>query len=357
MSGDMILRRPALEFDLASARSFFRARSVLVTGGGGSIGLELCAQLAELGCARIGVLDHFDHGLITACEALKERFAKLKVVELLCDIRDRDRLSFTIARMRPDVVINAAALKHVHLGERHPVECVRTNLVAVRNVLEAAAEAGAGCFVQVSTDKAADPVCVMGASKRLAELYLWGFARERADAPKLKAVRFGNVFGSQGSVVPRFQRQIEAGRPLEVTHPDMKRFFMTAREASQFVAQVAAHEGPAVSSYCRELGEPVRILDIAEDMLRRAGSKAGVVVTGLREGEKLGEVLYDEWESVRPSDLGACCEIAPLRGRGLSSAELAALEAFIRTHDGAPVIQRLFALLDDCLGRREAQAG
>jgi O-antigen biosynthesis protein WbqV len=314
-----------------------------------------------LGCPRIAILDHFDHALLAACEQVRELSPRTEVVEILADIRDQERLGAWFQRFRPDIVVNSAALKHVHLGERHPVECVRTNLFGMRNVLHAAAACGAKTFLQISTDKAAAPVCVMGASKRLAELHLWGFARESAAAPAMKAVRFGNVLGSQGSVVPRFQRRIDDGRDLEVTHADMRRFFMTAREASQFVAQVCALSGPevpGVASYCLELGSPVRILDIANDMLKSAGSPLGVVFTGLREGEKLGEVLLDECETASASALEHCYRIAPKsRNAAISSAELMRLETFIDTHEGKQVTRRLFALLDEFLERREASAG
>src|SRR5690606_20755423 len=185
-------------------------------------------------------------------------------------------------RLRPDVVIHAAALKHVHMGERHPDECVLTNLVGVRNAVGAAAKAGVQHFVLISSDKAASPTCVMGATKRLAELYLAGFQREQACQMRMRSVRFGNVLGSQGSVLPRFLDQIAAGRPLEVTHEDMVRYFMTAEEAVGLILSVTAMSEPAdrlSSSYFMEMGELVSIMDLGRALIQRAEQEVPIKIT------------------------------------------------------------------------------
>ena len=232
------LGRNEVEFDLAALRSFYANKRILITGAAGSIGSALALELAQLGCTHLAMLDQFDHGLIDIVEHVQRIAPKLPVTDALCDVRDSGRLDAWMRRIEPDVVFHSAALKHVHLGERHPVECVLTNLVGVRNALNAAVNAGAGHFMLISSDKAAAPSCVMGATKRLAELHLAGFQLERITPTRMKSVRFGNVIGSQGSVLPRFKAQIEAGGPLEVTHPEMERFFMTADEAVDFILNV-----------------------------------------------------------------------------------------------------------------------
>jgi O-antigen biosynthesis protein WbqV len=363
MRGAMIgysLGRPEQRFDLAALRSFYNGKCVLVTGAAGSVGADLSLALASLGCARLAMLDQFDHGLIGVVERVKRAAPGLETIEALCDVRDPSRLDAWVRRIEPDVVIHSAALKHVHLGERHPVECVLTNLVGVRNALEAAANAGASHFMLVSSDKAAAPTCVMGATKRLAELYLRGFAMERAPAMQLKSVRFGNVMGSQGSVLPRFRAQIEAGGPLEVTHPEMERFFMTAEEAVGLILSVAALDDPTKASgaYYMEMGAPVSILELGRGLIERAGRDIEIVFTGLRPGEKLREQLVDEYETTSPSTLQGVFRITPKAADAyLTSADIAHLETIARSMGNAVVRQRVFAHLDERLRREERAAG
>lgn len=263
-------------------------------------------------------------------------------------------------RAEPDVVLHAAALKHVHLGERHPIECVLTNLVGVRNTLAAAADAGTSHFLLVSTDKAAAPVCVMGASKRLAELHLAGFLGERRASPmKVKSVRFGNVLGSQGSVLPRFEAQIEAGGPLEVTHAEMERFFMTAHEAVDFILSVTAIEDEDASGvYVMEMGDPVSILDLGKELIRRSGKDIAVKFTGLRPGERLKEQLSDEFEDIAPSGIEGVFRMTPkTQDAYVTTADVAHLETLARSMDNAIVRQRVFAFLDERLGRSQRAVG
>lgn len=260
-------------------------------------------------------------------------------------------------RIEPDIVIHSAALKHVHLGERHPVECVLTNLVGVRNAVTAAANVGASHFVLVSSDKAAAPTCVMGATKRLAELYLNGFQLERSTPMRMKAVRFGNVLGSQGSVLPRFAAQIEAGGPLEVTHPDMERFFMSSEEAVGLILSVTALD-EASGAYFMEMGDPVSILDLGRDLIARSGKEIGIEFTGLRPGEKLREQLIDDHETAAPCALAGVYRVTPKAADAyLTSADVAHLETVARTMENAIVRQRVFAHLDERLHRYERAAG
>jgi len=307
------------------------------------------------------MLDQFDHGLIDVVEKIRRAAPKLQITEALCDVRDSGRLGGWMSRIEPDVVIHAAALKHVHLGERHPTECVLTNLVGVRNAVAAAANAGAGHFMLVSSDKAAAPVCVMGATKRLAELHLVGFQTERSPPMRMRSVRFGNVLGSQGSVLPRFRAQIEAGGPLEVTHPDMQRFFMTANEAVGFILSVAAIEDPGARRACAyfmEMGSKVSIMDIGREMIRGSGKDIALEITGLRAGEKLEEQLFDEHEMVSASALSGVFRVTPrAAGAYVTSADVDQLEAWARKMDDGVVRQRVFAQLDHCLRPSRRAAG
>ena len=355
------LGRPEAQFDTAAQRAFYANKRVLITGAAGSVGSALALRLAQYNCAHLAMLDQFDHGLLEVVEAVQRVAPKQQVTEALCDVRDSGRLDAWMRRIGPDVVIHSAALKHVHLGERHPVECVLTNLVGVRNALAAAASAGASHFMQVSSDKAAAPVCVMGATKRLAELHLLGFQREHAPAMRLRSVRFGNVLGSQGSVLPRFKAQIEAGGPLEVTHPDMRRFFMTANEAVGLILSVAALDDPDAASggaYFMEMGDPVSIMELGREVIRRSGRDVPLEITGLRPGERLAEQLFDEHEAIMATSLPGVFRVAPLAAEAyVTAADVAHLETVARAFDDAVVRQRVFAHLDERLRRPECAVG
>jgi len=356
---EALLNRPEAQFDVEAIARFFFGKRVLITGAAGSVGSAVAHTLAPLGCEQIGLLDHFDHGLLDTVEDVGRACTEARVDEMLCDVRDVTRLGACARAFAPDVVIHAAALKHVHLGERHPGECILTNLVGVRNALEASVSAGASRFVLVSSDKAASPVCVMGASKRLAELYIRGAAAAFGARICARSVRFGNVWGSQGSVLPRFAAQIEAGGPLTVTHPKMERFFMTSTEAVGLILSVTAlADQNASGAFYMEMGQPMSILEIGRDMIRASGRDIEIVFTGLRSGEKLSEQLIDDNEHVHPSSLPGICEIAPLRDSAVvSAADVAKLEAAARSMDATRLRQRVFALLDERLGRAELAAG
>jgi len=352
-----LLKRTDRQFDLSEISSFFAGKSVLVTGAAGSVGSALSLKLAELGCSHLAMLDQFDHGLLKIVESVSKSRPSLRTSEILCDIRDAGRLETWMRRVEPDIVIHSAALKHVHLGERHPVECVLTNLVGVRNAVVAAANAGAGQFLLVSSDKAAAPTCVMGATKRLAELFLAGFAFERSTTMRTKSVRFGNVLGSQGSVLPRFQAQIKGGGPLEITHPKMERFFMRSDEAVGLILSVIAVEREA-GAYYMDMGDAVSIVKLAQDLIERSGKDVDMVFTGLRPGEKLSEQLIDEHEQVAPSALPGVYRVTPYASDAyMTSADVTRLEALARTMDNEVLRQRVFAHLDERLHREERCAG
>lgn len=337
---------------------FYAAKRVLLTGAAGSVGSALAKQLAALGCAELALLDHFDHGLLAIAEAAARINPDLGIVDILGDIRDGERLAASFARFAPDVVIHAAALKHVHLGERHPGECILTNLVGFRNVLMAADAAGARHLTLISSDKAAAPACVMGAAKRLAELHLHCFPVERQTSMALRAVRFGNVIGSQGSVTPRFAEQIAAGGPVTITHALMQRFFMTEAAAVDLVLDVTALcDRAQARTYYMDMGEPVSIMNLAHEMIANAGRSVAIEVTGLRPGEKLKEQLFDEYETVARAGRPGVYSVEPESIHGYVSAfDVEELEQVARTLDDASVRERVFALLNSRLGRSQRLA-
>ncbi len=352
------LGRSEIDFDLGALRAFYANKRILITGAAGSIGADLALELARLGCAHLAMLDQFDHGLIDIVERVQRTAPRLPLTEALCDVRDADRLQSWMRKIAPDVVFHSAALKHVHLGERHPVECILTNLVGTHNTLAAAATAGASHFMLISSDKAAAPSCVMGATKRLAELHLAGFQREHAAKTRLRSVRFGNVIGSQGSVLPRFTGQIESGGPLEVTHPDMERFFMSPREAVGLILSVAALDEQGAGAYFMEMGDAVSIMDLGHALIRQSGKPINIEITGLRPGEKLKEQLADEYEAIAPTALANVFRVTPVAEDAyVTSSDVAHLEAVARTMDNAIVRQRVFAHLDERLGRRQPATG
>ena len=287
-----LLGRESVHLDLDLVSAFIAGRTVGVTGAGGSIGSELCRQVARLGPARILLIERAEPALFTTHRELSGAHPDLELVPVLGDVTDRPRMQAVFERHAPHVVFHAAAHKHVPLMEYNPGEAIKNNVFGTRVVADAAAAAGVETFVFISTDKAVNPTSVMGASKRVAEVYMQALARR--SRTRYVAVRFGNVLGSAGSVIPIFQDQIRAGGPVTVTHPDMIRYFMTIPEASQLVVQAGAM-GEGGEIFVLDMGEPVRILDLARDLIRLSGFEPDVEIpiafSGVRPGEKLFEEL------------------------------------------------------------------
>jgi len=305
---DLLRRAPAASEP--AELPYLTGATVLVTGGGGSIGFELSRQVARTGPATLILLGHGENSIFEAREELVQDFPDLKVVPVIADVRDRRRIGRVFQRWRPSVVLHAAAHKHVPLMEENPEEALSNNVLGTHFVVEAAVDAAVDRLVLISTDKAVAPINLMGASKRMAELVVRDAARRTGRA--FMVVRFGNVLGSRGSVVPAFKRQIAHGGPITVTHPDMSRFFMTIPEAVHLVLQ-AGGLGRGGEVFALNMGEPVRIVDLAHDLIRLSGFRPEdipVVFTGLRPGEKLDEHL---WEPGAEIDVTSNPEILRIR--------------------------------------------
>jgi FlaA1/EpsC-like NDP-sugar epimerase len=300
-----LLLRPSEKIDYARLEALVKNKAVIVTGGGGSIGSEICDRIVTFGAARLLVIENSEPALYAITEALAAHEIDAVIEGRIADIRDRERILQLMHEFKPDIVFHAAALKHVPILERDWSEGVKTNIFGSVNVADAALAAGAEAMVMISTDKAIEPVSMLGLTKRFAEMYCQALDHELASLPgnrqmRLISVRFGNVLASNGSVVPKFKAQIEAGGPVTVTHPDMVRYFMTIREACDLVITAATHalapERPEVSVYVLNMGQPVKIVDLAERMIRLSGLQPGhdieIVFTGMRPGERLNEILF-----------------------------------------------------------------
>jgi FlaA1/EpsC-like NDP-sugar epimerase len=318
---DLLGRRP-VDIDIAAIAGYLSGRRVLVTGAGGSIGSELCRQIHRFGPAELLMLDR-DESALHGTQLSIYGTALLDSPDvILADIRDAETINAIFKERRPDVVFHAAALKHLPLLEQYPDEAWKTNVIGTRTVLEAAQLAQVERFVNISTDKAANPVSVLGRSKRIGERLVAHVAGE-TDTGTFLSVRFGNVLGSRGSVINTFAEQLAAGVPITVTHPDVTRFFMTIPEAVQLVIYAAAIGRPG-EALVLDMGAPVRIADVARQLMEIAGRTTEIVYTGLREGEKLHEELFGDHEVDRrpihssishvevpdldPAGAGACAE-------------------------------------------------
>ncbi|MCK1983003.1 MULTISPECIES: polysaccharide biosynthesis protein [Peribacillus] len=293
-----LLGREPVELDIEVISEYVTEKVILVTGAGGSIGSEICRQISKFNPARLILLGHGENSIYTIEMELKETY-KNKNIEFLteiADLQDRKKMLSVMAEYQPDVVYHAAAHKHVPLMERNPEEAVKNNLIGTRNVANAASWSGVKTFVMISSDKAVNPTSVMGSTKRLAEMTIQQINKE--SKTKFVAVRFGNVLGSRGSVIPLFTKQIEKGGPVTVTHPDMIRYFMTIPEASRLVIQAGAlAQGGEI--FVLDMGHPVKIVDLAKNLIKLSGHSEddiSIEFTGTRPGEKLFEELLNQDE-------------------------------------------------------------
>lgn len=292
-----LLGREAVELDMSSISNKLTGKTVLVTGAGGSIGSEICRQISLFSPKKLLLLGHGENSIYTIDMELRKKVGEhIEIVPIIADVQDRERIFAVMSEYRPDVVYHAAAHKHVPMMEYNPMEAVKNNIFGTRNVAEAADAFGVKNFVLISTDKAVNPPNVMGATKRFAEMVIQNLAKE--SKTKFVAVRFGNVLGSRGSVIPLFKKQIASGGPVTVTDPKMTRFFMTIPEASRLVIQAGAlaHGGEV---FVLDMGEPVKIVDLAKNLITLSGcsvEEIGIEFTGKRPGEKLFEELLNENE-------------------------------------------------------------
>ena len=363
-----LLERPQIIHDRARVDRLIRGTRILITGAGGSIGSELTRQVAALDPAELVLIDNSEYNLYAIDMELQEKFRDVPRVSYLCNIRESRRVDEICERHQPEIVFHAAALKHVPMVELNPCEGVLTNAIGTMNVAEAAKRVGARAMVQVSTDKVVNPTGVMGATKRLAELYCQALEIEGESDPdnsRFMTVRFGNVLGSSGSLIPLFKRQMDRGGPLTVTDPEMTRFFMTIREAVELTLQASAYgleqDVGRGEIFVLDMGEPIKIIDIARRMIRLAGhvpdKDIKIEIVGLRPGEKLFEELFDESEKrvncVVPGVLGAVPSPVPIQTLRSAFAQLrqraeigdavgmfkvvqGILPAFRRAESGAP---------------------
>jgi FlaA1/EpsC-like NDP-sugar epimerase len=344
-----VLGREPVDVDLEASAAYVRNQTVLVTGAGGSIGAELCRQIARLGPQRLVLVDQGETPLFEIERELVDERGFTASVPVLADCRSRTKMRQVFDRYRPAVVFHAAAYKHVPLMEANPLECVRNNVLATRTVADIAAELGARRFVLVSTDKSLNPAAVYGQSKAVCEWIVEAHGAREEVVTRFVAVRFGNVLGSAGSVVSIFRRQIAKGGPVTVTHPDMTRFFMTTQEAASLVIQAGAIGGRG-EVFVLDMGEPVRIIDLAMQMIRLSGKEPerdiDVAIVGARPGEKLHEELWGEGETVVPTSHPKIMRVrGPIIDAAWLDEELTQLERLVRRGETLEVVSRLSTMM------------
>ncbi len=344
-----LLGREPVEVDIDSIAGYLTGEVVLVTGAGGSIGAELCRQIARVGPTRLVLVDNGEPGLFEIERELVDERGFRATAAVLADAGNETKVRQVFEKYRPAVVFHAAAYKHVPLMEANPLEAVRNNTLVTRTVADAAVAFGAKRFVLVSTDKAANPKTVMGQSKALCEWLVEAWGHRDDTTTRFCAVRFGNVLGSSGSVIPIFRRQIARGGPVTVTHPEMTRFFMTIPEAVQLVVQAGAIGGRG-QVYVLDMGEAVSILDLAETMIRLSGKEPGrdiaIELVGARPGEKLHEELWSDGETVTPSDHEAILLVTrPPIDPAWLEAELDELDRLVQAGETLDLVGRLNAIM------------
>jgi FlaA1/EpsC-like NDP-sugar epimerase len=344
-----VLGREPVEVDLDAIATFLAGETVLVTGAGGSIGSELCRQIARLAPARLILVDHAEPALFEIERELVGERGFKACFPILADVKSRAKIRQVFERYAPTIVFHAAAYKHVGLMEANPLEAVRNNTLATKVLAEEAADARAKRFVLVSTDKAANPKNMMGQSKALCEWIVEAYGARADIQTRFCAVRFGNVLGSSGSVIPIFRRQIAKGGPVTVTHPDMTRYFMTIPEAVALVIQAAAIGGQG-HVYVLDMGEPVKILELARNMIRLSGrepdAEIAIEIVGAKPGEKIEEVLWSDGETVSPTEHPKVLRATrPSIDSAWLEEELADLERLVEAGETLELVGRMGAML------------
>ncbi len=356
MVEDLLARKP-VNLDIRPVRHLVQGRRVMVTGAGGSIGSELALQVARLGPAQLVLYERYENGLHAVATRLRDEGLGGAAHPALGDITDEGRLESVMRGFRPEIVFHAAAHKHVPLMEDNVCEAVKNNVMGTRLVAEAAERHGVHRFILISTDKAVNPVSVMGATKRVAELFVQGRAPESMTS--FFAVRFGNVLASAGSVVPRFLEQVRAGGPVTVTHPEMRRYFMLIPEAVELVLHAAAQGRPG-EVYVLRMGEQIRVVDLARNLIRLAGfvpdEEIPIAFTGIRPGEKLYEELVAPDETVAPSEVPEIVRVQPRQRRDREAllGEIAELERRARGEDAHAVLAQLQVIVPEFRSWRAA---
>jgi FlaA1/EpsC-like NDP-sugar epimerase len=345
-----VLGRQQVEVDLELVSSYLDGRTVLVSGAGGSIGSELCRQLARLGVARLVLVDQSESALYDVERELVDEREFGAAIPVLADCGDRPKMRQVFERYQPQVVFHAAAYKHVPMLESNPLQAVTNNVLATRALAEVSVDHDVERFVLISTDKAANPKNLLGQSKAVGEWIVESFALRQDVDTRFVAVRFGNVLGSSGSVIPIFRKQIERGGPVTVTSPEMTRFFMTIPEASSLVVQAGAMGGRG-QVYVLDMGDPVRILDLARQMIHLSGKSEAeipIVFTGARAGEKIHEVLWNEGEMVGPTSHPKIMRAArpPIDHDWLEEC-LTELERLVETGDALGVVAKLQGMVKE----------
>jgi FlaA1/EpsC-like NDP-sugar epimerase len=331
---------------------FAKDKTILVTGAGGSIGSEMCRQLCNFAPKLLLLIEHAENPLFLIEQELSKEFPEIPLKVLICNIADKARVEQIFEKYSPQVVIHAAAHKHVPLMELNAGESIKNNIVGTKTIADVAERYGVTNFVMISTDKAVNPTSIMGSSKRIAEMYIQDL--NRTSKTHFVTVRFGNVLGSNGSVVPIFKKQIAEGGPVTVTHQEMKRYFMTIPEASQLVLQ-AATMGKGGEIFVLDMGEPVKIVDLARELITLSGFRPGedieIVFTGLRPGEKLFEELSIKGEDMLPTrhpKIGIWKNI-PM-DRETLHAGIDELVMLAQTQNYRPIVQKIKQLVPEYLG-------
>jgi len=347
-----LLGRETVHLDLDLIETFARDKTILVTGAGGSIGSEMCRQLCNFNPRLLLLVEQAENPLFYIERELRRQFPTAAIKAIICNITDRLRVDEIFRQYKPLIVIHAAAHKHVPMMELNPGEAVKNNVVGTRNVADAADNYGATNFVMISTDKAVNPTSIMGSSKRIAEMYIQDL--NRSSKTHFVTVRFGNVLGSDGSVVPIFKKQIAEGGPVTITHPDMKRYFMTIPEASQLVLQ-AASMGQGGEIFVLDMGEPVKIVDLARELITLSGFRPGedieMVFTGPRPGEKLFEelsIVGEDMQKTRHPKIGIWTNIPMDREklrRGIGE-----LIEIAKTQNHSEIVRKIKELVPEYIG-------